>query len=96
MRVLNYRRISSRLRLTEVERQVLFHELSEKSTVTEGTLDLSGLTRDPKDDTVIACAVEGNADYVVSGDEDILVLERYDTVQMISPVQFVALLAETR
>lgn len=93
-RVLTYPHITSRLRLTEAELQVLFHELSEKSTVTAGALDLSGVTRDPKDDPVIACAVEGNAHYVVSGDEDILVVERYDDVKMINPVQFVALLVE--
>ena len=93
-RVLTYPRIANRLRIPEAELQVLFRELSEESAVTAGALDLSGVTRDPKDDAVIACAVEGNADYVVSGDEDVLVVERYDDVKMINPLQFAALLQE--
>lgn len=95
-RVLTYPRIADRLRLTDVELQVLFHALSRKSVVTEGALDLPGVTRDPKDDPVIACAVEGGADYVVSGDEDILVLGSHDKVHMINPVQFAAILTEER
>jgi putative PIN family toxin of toxin-antitoxin system len=91
-RVLTYPRIAGRLQLTEVELQVLFHALSTKSAVTAGALDLPGVTRDPKDDPLIACAGEGNADYVVSGDEDILVLESYDGVKMINPAQFVVIL----
>jgi hypothetical protein len=32
-----------------------------------GALDLSGACRDPKDDKFLACAVEGEAHYLVSG-----------------------------
>ena len=51
------------------------------------------MTRDPKDDAVVACAVEGEADYIVSGDQDLLVLGRYETVQVVTPRQFVDILA---
>lgn len=95
-RVLTYPRIASRLQLTEAEQHLLLRELFVKSSVTSGELDLSGVTRDPKDDAIIACAVEGDADYVVSGDEDILVLERYRDVKMINPADFAALLTEMR
>ncbi|MBX3055396.1 MAG: putative toxin-antitoxin system toxin component, PIN family [Anaerolineae bacterium] len=53
---------------------------------------LPGVTRDPKDDPVVACAVAGNADYVVSGDQDILALHVYGAVRMVTPAQFVQLL----
>lgn len=36
--------------------------------------DLTLHARDPKDDFLLACALGGNADYLVTGDHDLLVL----------------------
>lgn len=44
--------------------------------------------RDPKDRAVLACAVGGEADYVVSGDKDLLVLGHYQSILIITAVQF--------
>jgi uncharacterized protein len=44
--------------------------------------------RDPKDRAVLACAVGGEADYVVSGDKDLLVLGHYQSIPIITAVQF--------
>jgi putative PIN family toxin of toxin-antitoxin system len=33
------------------------------------------MVRDPKDNIVLACALEGDADYLVSGDRDLLILK---------------------
>jgi predicted nucleic acid-binding protein len=46
------------------------------------------VTRDPKDDAVVACAVEGKADYVVSGDQDLLALGEYEGIQVVTPRRF--------
>jgi len=44
---------------------------------------------DPKDDFLIACAIEGNAEYIVSGDEHLLELGRYRGVEILRPRDFV-------
>src|SRR5205823_4811761 len=36
---------------------------------TAGTLQIAGACRDPKDDKFLACAVEGRADYLATGDD---------------------------
>lgn len=36
--------------------------------------------RDPKDRKVLACAVGGQADYIVSGDKDLLVLDSFQSI----------------
>ena len=36
--------------------------------------DLQIHSRDPKDDFLLACALEGGADYLITGDRDLLVL----------------------
>lgn len=64
-----------------------------KAEVTPGQLQLPGVTRDPKDDAVVACAKEGQADYIVSGDQDLLVLDSYEGIQIVTPQQFVDILA---
>ncbi|MFQ5436287.1 MAG: putative toxin-antitoxin system toxin component, PIN family, partial [Anaerolineae bacterium] len=46
------------------------------------------ITRDPKDDYLIAYAVVGRADYLVSGDNDLLVLQQAGQVQIVTSAQF--------
>ena len=60
----------------------------------QGQLALPGACRDPKDDKFIACAVEGIADYIVTGDKDLLVLNVYQNVKMIRPLDFLILLED--
>lgn len=53
-----------------------------------GELDLSGACRDPKDDKFMACAVEGEAHYLVSSDRDLLDMRYYRAVAIVNPGQF--------
>ena len=48
------------------------------------------ICRDPNDDRVIACAVVGDADVIVSGDRDLLALERVGEIPILSAAQFLA------
>jgi predicted nucleic acid-binding protein len=47
------------------------------------------VVRDSKDRAVLACAVGGKADYIVSGDEDLLVLSIYENIPILNANQFV-------
>lgn len=57
-----------------------------------GKLTLPGISRDPKDDKFLACAVEGEADYLVTGDEDLLILEQIGEIPIVRPFHFVQIL----
>jgi putative PIN family toxin of toxin-antitoxin system len=52
------------------------------------TSDHSGACRDPKDDKFLACAVEGQAHYLLSSDRDLLDMRRYQDVAIVNPGQF--------
>ena len=91
--VLSYPRIAKRLSLTEGEMATILTALLSKSVTTPGHLRLPGVTRDPKDDAVVACAKEGEADYIVSGDQDLLVLGEYEGIQIVTPRRFVEILS---
>ena len=42
--------------------------------IVPGTLDLAVIERDPKDDKPIIAAIEDAAEYIVTGDDDLLSL----------------------
>lgn len=48
--------------------------------------------RDPKDDMFLEVAAAGNADVIVSGDEDLLILDPYAGIPIVSPGRFLAML----
>ena len=39
--------------------------------------------RDPSDDRVLECAVEGRADFIVTGDQDLLCLGEYEGIPIV-------------
>lgn len=48
------------------------------------------LCRDPKDDMFIDCAIAGKARYIVSGDRDLLALEKVMSVRIVDARRFVS------
>ena len=48
------------------------------------------LCRDPKDDMFIEAALAGEAQYVVTGDDDLLTLKKFETVRFVTPRVFLA------
>jgi predicted nucleic acid-binding protein len=46
------------------------------------------------DAMIIACAVDVATDYIVTGDEDLLILKRYKDIIIINPRNFEALFAD--
>jgi len=49
---------------------------------------LEGSVRDPKDDMILEAAVSGKVDYLVTGDQDLLVLGKFANLQIVTPRQF--------
>jgi putative PIN family toxin of toxin-antitoxin system len=47
--------------------------------------------RDPKDDKFLALAVVGMADFLITGDQDLLVLHPFQKVAIVTPQDFLAL-----
>lgn len=44
--------------------------------------------RDPKDDRILELAINGNATYIVTGDDDLLVLNPFRGVEIVTPAEF--------
>jgi putative PIN family toxin of toxin-antitoxin system len=52
------------------------------------TKEIKGVCRDKDDDHVLSCAVEAQAGYLVTGDEDLLILNKFQGVRIITPRKF--------
>jgi putative PIN family toxin of toxin-antitoxin system len=44
--------------------------------------------RDPKDNKILEAAVNGNAEVIITGDQDLLVLKEFEEVKIIKPQDF--------
>lgn len=63
--------------------------------VDAGTIDRT-IIADEDDDQVLACALSGHADYIVSGDPHLLDIKQYKNIPILTASEFLALLSEDR
>lgn len=50
------------------------------------------IVRDKKDNVFLELAVEGKADFIITGDKDLLVLKAYRSIRILSPKEFLELM----
>jgi len=86
--------LRNRYGLTSSRVERLVRGLRQFALMTPGELDVRGVARDPDDDKLLACAVEGAADYLVTGDQALLELREHQGVQIVSPPEFFRVLEE--
>lgn len=78
---LTYNEIATTMEpITEVIGQIIEHQLK-----------ITGICRDTDDDNIIACAVAAKADYLVTGDADLLNIKISRGIKIITPRDFEAL-----
>ena len=58
----------------------------------KGYVNVTGFVRDPFDEMFLACAALGNADYIVSGDKDLLSLGNFWDTKILLPGEYLDLL----
>ena len=69
-----------------IRKEILF-PFMEKLHLIEPHSDIH-VSRDPDDDKFISCANDAKALYIVSGDADLLVLGRYENIEIITAKEF--------
>jgi putative PIN family toxin of toxin-antitoxin system len=85
-------RLAKRISLQSLEEFLtIIQELSEE--VPRIKSPIPAVTRDPKDDYLLAYALVGRADYLVTGDDDLLTLQQQiHELEILTPRQFSELL----
>ena len=70
---------------------VVIEKICSIAVMTPGQLTVEVIKNDPTDNAVLACAVEGEADYIISGDHHLTDLHEFQGIFIISPATILAL-----
>lgn len=82
-------KLKVKFRCTSQEIEQACSLISEAAAAVLDGGDLSApACRDRKDDLILACAETAAADYLISGDKDLLVMEQYGKCKILSPRDF--------
>ena len=93
--VIRRRRIQGRLGWSDEEVAAYLHSFAANALINEPLLEIAAIAKDPSDNRVLEAAIAGQAEYIVSGDNDLLTLASYEAVQIVSPARFLAILSTT-
>lgn len=80
--------------VTREERETFLESLIRESELVEITETIE-TCRDPKDDRILELAVNGNASLIVTGDDDLLVMNPFRSIQIVTPATLLQLLDES-
>ena len=62
--------------------------ISEAARTVSHTSVMSGICRDPDDDQILSSALAAKADYLVTGDNDLLELDEFHGIRIVTPGAF--------
>jgi putative PIN family toxin of toxin-antitoxin system len=93
--VLRYPRLRKLHGWTDIQIEEFVDGLRAAATVVAGDVEVSVVADDPDDNVILACAVEGGADYIVSGDVHLLNLKTYRGIRLVTAREFMILLGLT-
>jgi putative PIN family toxin of toxin-antitoxin system len=79
--------------LTKGERVDLINLATKGAEVVTGLTSIRGVASHPEDDLILATAAEGRADYLVTGDRQLLALVSFRDVQIVTAREFWDLLS---
>ena len=82
-----------RSRLTPARIDQFLRGLAEHAVIVLLTVTVVGVATHPEDDFVLATALSAEAEYLVTGDRQLLRLRSYEGVIIVSPREFLAMLA---
>ena len=86
-RTLGYAKLKPYLDARHLNQQQLFDQIVLILHTDIDTPLKTRVCRDPDDDIVLACALSAKADYIVSGDKDLLVLNAFQDIPILTAAQ---------
>ena len=91
---LGYPRLRRKYAITDEKVEQLVALLEQRAIVVPGDANVTGaIPADPKDEIILACAVDGQANLIVSGDQHLLALSDYQGIPILPVRAFLEQLA---
>ena len=94
--VLLYPKLQKLHQRSEEQVDDLLRKLAKIAVLTPGELALDVVHSDPTDNKYVECAIEGDADFIVSGDRHLTDLKDFRGINILSPTAFLNVLARRR
>ena len=85
-------RLKHKFNLPREEIETLMNILLSYSDIVEPTTKVNVVKADENDNKIIECAIDGEADFIVTGDHHLLELKSYKSIKIITPAEFLKLL----
>jgi uncharacterized protein len=90
-RTLHKPQIKQRLQLEDGEETLIVELIRQKAAVvTTDRYRTDKISADPTDNKFLACALEADAAYIVSGDNHLLALKHFHRIQIVDAATFIA------
>jgi putative PIN family toxin of toxin-antitoxin system len=93
-RSLAYPRVRKHLIASDEDLDLWVASLALVGEPVEGRLRIAVVAEDPADDKYIIAALEGRAQFIVTGDTHLVALKTYEGVRMVTPRVFLGLLKD--
>jgi len=79
------RKLIKRFQWEEAETNFFIITIKEICEVVEINEKINIITRDPEDNIILECAIAGNADLIISSDQDLIALKTFRGIGIIHP-----------
>lgn len=86
--VLQYPHITKKYHLKKEYIESLINLIEHEAVVLSDSIPLNVIKEDPSDNKFLACAIESEADYIISGDKHLLNLCEYKNIPIITVQNF--------
>ncbi len=91
---LQYDRVKKMHKLTDEQIIRVLEDLKSTATFVKPTISLTVVASDPDDNKFFECALEGGAQFIVSGDMSVQAVKHYQEIQVFSPTLFLSMLEQ--
>jgi uncharacterized protein len=91
-RVFAYPKIQSLLRKNRIspqEIQSYIDAISRIAIIVPGKLEITAIQNDLSDNMFLSCAIEGTADFIISGDHHLSDLIKFRNIPILNPAEFI-------
>jgi putative PIN family toxin of toxin-antitoxin system len=92
-RVLTYPKITHVLGASGIKQKEILRTIVKNSTIITPKLELHIVEDDPEDNKILDCALQAGADFIVSGDKHLLALGKVKKTRILTPREFLDLIA---
>jgi len=89
LQVLSYEKLSH---IPEDKIGLFLEIIMETAMIIETTSKLAIIKEDPMDNRILECAIDGGAEYIISGDKHLLNLKEYEGIKILKAKEFLGII----